>query len=271
MVKVSLMDLPPGYEELVAKILAWYNNLMYPTWATRNRQTTRSAKAANKAKTPMPSAAAAWKELTQDQKDAWGTAAVFGALNRYQLFLSNFCYRRKNGLELPGDPFPLHEVMGLELQNPSGVNEVRLRRDEKDLVGPLSIDFTYLKTENSPTGGTPFKFIATAYFFEAGKNNTEILECEVPAGDAGWTQVSESFGVPGRKYFHLTVIFYMDYYDAIIDLDHFLIADANGDKYRENWQFKAGKTWSYENLYRKTGWLFSPEYHVPYFEVVYLG
>ena len=271
MVKVAQMDFPAGYEALVARVLAWYDKQIYPTWATRNRQSTRSAKTRNKEKTYMPSAAAAWQELSAAEKTAWGTASDFGTLNKYQLFLSDFSFRRKNGLTLPGTSNDFHEVMGLEIQNPSGSVQLRLRRDEKDLVGPITINFTYQKTENSPTGGTPFKFTATAYYFADGQNQTETHEWSAPSGNAAWTQVAESFGVSGRKYYHLTVLFQMDNYDAIVDLDHFLITTAGVDKYRENWQFKAGRTWAYDNLYRKTGWLFSPEFWVPYFEVVYLG
>jgi len=43
------------------------------------------------------------------------------------------------------------------------------------------------------------------------------------------------------------------------------------DIFREGWWIEAGKTWEIDNLYRKTGWTFTPEYHVPFFDVVYLG
>ncbi len=271
MVKIAQMNFPPGYEALVAKVAAWFDNQIYPTWATRNKQTTRKAKRVLKEKTYMPSAAVAWKLLTPTEKTAWATAAVFGTLNRYQLFLADFSFRRKNGLSLPGTPDPLFEMMALELQNPLGLTNVRLRRDEKDLVGPIGISFTYQKTEFSPTGDLPFKFVATAYYFEGGKNKTETFEWSAPSGDVSFSQVTQSFGVSGRKYFHLTIVWYLDSYDAVVDLDHLLITGNFVDKFRENWQFKSGKTWSYDNLYRKTGWLFTPVFAEPYFNVLYLG
>ena len=270
MVKVAQMDLPPGYEELQAKILSWFDSLIYPTWATRYYHGTRAAKKRNQEKTYMPSSAAAWKLLTPVEKADWTTASIFGTLNNYQLFLANFAYRRKNGLVLPGTPSDLHEMMGLEIQNPGGSTNVRIRRDEKDLIGPIGIDFTYLKTENSPTASVPFKFQATAYYFEGGQNKTLIHDWNAPAGNVGWTQVSESFGVAGQKYFHLTIIWYLDAYDAIVDLDHLLVTSNLVDLYRECWQYRAGRTWEYDDLYRKTGWLFTPGFRVPYFEVIYL-
>ena len=271
MVKVAIQSIPPAYEPLLAKILAHFDNQIYPTWATRFFHKTRSAKKANKEKTYLPSIASYWATLTAEEKAAWGTAAAFGTLNKYQLFTTDFSYRRKNGLSLPGTPSDYHEVMGLRLDNPGGSENVRLRRDEKDLVGPIGISFTYKKTENSPTPSVPFKFLATAYYFDAGHNLTLTHEWEAPSGNVDWSQVSESFGVSGQKYFHLTILFYLDSYDATIYLDHFLIQSAGVDKYRECWQYKSGKTWEYDNLYRKTGWLFFPDYHVPYFEVLYLG
>jgi hypothetical protein len=315
MVKVAQMSIPPEYAALLARILAYFDNQIYPTWAGRFFHKTRSAKKALKEKTYMPSAAAAWKLLTPTEKTAWAAAADFGALNRYQLFLADFSYRRKNGLSLPGTPYPLHEMMSLEIQNPGGLENVRLRRDEKDLVGPVGINFTYRKQEMSlitqdmwsdanvawadavaqwtgieaaawsdpnidwsdtlarwafSTTGL-FHFVATAYYFEAGKNNIEVLSWSAPAGSFDWTQVTQSFGVSGRKYFHLTIIWYLDGYDALVDFDHLLITTNGVDKYRENWQFKAGKVWVYDNLYRKSGWLFSPDIAVPYFEVLYLN
>lgn len=42
------------------------------------------------------------------------------------------------------------------------------------------------------------------------------------------------------------------------------------DILREGWWISAGDEWEVETLYRKTGWTFTPEYHVPYFYIVVL-
>ncbi|HUV42313.1 MAG TPA: hypothetical protein VMY36_00135 [Patescibacteria group bacterium] len=264
------LEIPPSWLPLLEKIMRWYDNQKYPIFGPFFSHGTRSAKAENKERTYLYKISDAWKELDQETKDAWETASAFGTLNRYQLFTSDYSYRRKIGLSLPGAPNAFHQLFGMRLQNPSGSVNVRLRRDEKDLVGPVTIAFNYLKTENAPTGDLPFKFIATLYYFADGQNKEITHEWSAPAGNVDWVSVFEQFGVVGLPYFHLRLIWYFDGYDAIVDLDRLLISDQNGDKYREDWQFKAGKTWSYDDLYRKTGWLFTPGFRVPYFEVLYL-
>jgi len=263
-------DIPPAWLPLLAKILTWYDNQIYPVWNTFGFKPTRKRKRVDREKSYLRSIASYWAELNQAAKDAWHDASDFGTLNRYQLFTSDLSYRRKNGLSLPGTPNDFHQLFGLRMYNPSGLTNVRARRDEKDLTGPITISYSFLKTENAPTGDQPFKFVAMAYYFDAGKIKTLTHEWSTGAGNKAWQSVSEQFGVAGQKYFHLTVIWSIDGYDAIVDIDRLLIADQNGDKYRESWQFRAGRTWDYDALYRKTGWLFVPEYHVPYFDVVYL-
>ena len=46
--------------------------------------------------------------------------------------------------------------------------------------------------------------------------------------------------------------------------------DPGFDVLKESWWIPAGEIWEPDTLYRKTGWTFFPEYHVPYFNVVYL-
>jgi len=271
MTKADMTQIPPEWEALMAKIQRWYDSRIYPVFGPFFSHKTRSAKARNKAKSLMPSSSTAWGLLDQETKDAWKTASDFGTLNRYQLFISDYSYRWKNGLSLPGTPNAFHQLHGLRWKNPDPLATCRLRRDCKDLVGNVTLAFNYKKTEIAPTGDKAFSFLATLYYFEDGLNKTETHNWSAPAGNVDWVSVSEVLTTKARNYFHLTILWYLDGYNAIIDLDRLLVTDLDGDAYRECWQFKAGRTWSYENLYRKEGWLFTPGYYVPYFDVVYLG
>ena len=46
--------------------------------------------------------------------------------------------------------------------------------------------------------------------------------------------------------------------------------DPGFDIMREGWWLKTSEVWEPDNIYRKTDWTFTPEYHVPYFDVVNL-
>ena len=46
--------------------------------------------------------------------------------------------------------------------------------------------------------------------------------------------------------------------------------DPGFEVLREGFWFPADETWEPDPLYRKTGWFFTPEYHVPFFEIAYL-
>ena len=265
------LEVPAAWLPLIEKILRWYDNQIYPVWSPFNRHKTRSAKKRNKERTYLGSISGAWGLLDQATKDLWHTASAFGTLNRYQLFTSDYSYRRKNGLSLPGTPNAFHQLMGLCWQNPDPLATCRLRRDCKDLNGQITLAFNYEKTEYALTTDKSFSFLATLYYFEDGLNKTETHSWSAGAGNKAWQSVSETFGTAGRKYFHLTILWYLDGYNAKVNLDRLLVSDVNGDVYRESWQFKAGKTWPYDGLYRKEGWLFTPQYHVPYFDVIYLG
>jgi len=68
MVKVAQMTIPPEFETLLAKILAHFDQMIYPTWASRMFHTTRSAKARNLEKTYIPRVRAVWSTFTPSQK-----------------------------------------------------------------------------------------------------------------------------------------------------------------------------------------------------------
>ena len=101
MVKVAAMTIPPEFETLLAKILAHFDQMIYPTWASRMFHTTRSAKARNLEKTYIPGVRGVWSTFTSTQKAAWKAAAGYTGYSNYQLFTADYSYRKKHNLSLP--------------------------------------------------------------------------------------------------------------------------------------------------------------------------
>lgn len=264
------MSIPPAYQEKLDKILAYFNLQIYPTWASRYFHTTRSAKARNQAKTYLPGARTVWATYDAVTKALWKTAGTFMKLNGWLYFTQKFSYHKKHGLTLTLTPNSTVQMFGLELFNPGGLEEVRATREDIVLLGQINAAFKYKKTENSPATTDPFRFHCDLYYFQDGENKVETHDWTAPSGNVDWTAVSESFGTTGRNYFHCVLTFYLDYYDADVFLDNFLISDGLGDVYREAWKVKDGKPWAYTPKVRKYGWIFSPNYAEPYFQIAYI-
>lgn len=270
MVKVAQMTIPPEYEPLLAKILAWFNSLIYPTWASRYFHTSRAAKKANKEKTYIPGARMIWNSFTPAQKEDWKLARGYTQWSGYNVFLADYSYRRKNNLTLPGSPFITHQLHGLKMSNPGGGEDTYCRLHLKDLTGPITIDFYYKKLEYSETFGEPFNLIAEGFFFDGGLNILDEETWEAPGGNQDWTHVVINLGESNKKYFHFILQFSLLDYDAEIFLDNFKITDSTGTFYSNSFVKKAGKEWDYQPFYRKQGWAFYPSFTEPFFEVVYL-
>lgn len=270
MVKVAQMNIPPAIQPLLDKLLSAYDNQIYPTWATRYFHTTRSAKVANKAKTYIPGVRAVWATLTTAQKAQWRTASSFMAWTNYQYYTAKYSYHKKHGLSFPITVNQNVQMYGLKLCNPSGLETVRAVRDDIVLTGQITASFKYKKTEIEPAISDPFGFHADLYYFEGGENKIETHDWSAPAGLVDWTAVSETFGTAGRYYFHSIITFKLDYYNADILLDNFLVSDNLGDVYREAWKVKDGKPWEPIIKSRKQGWTFSPVYAEPYFQIEYV-
>lgn len=270
MAKVAAMTIPPDFQVLLDKITNHFDQMIYPTWASQYFHLSRSIKKANIEKSFLPHIHDLWSVLTPAQKQLWKDAKAYTGYSGYQLYTADYSYRRKNNLITPGTPYTTHQMHGLKITNPGGTENIRIRLHFKDLVGPLTIAFNYRKQQYSAPSGQSFNFTATAYYFDAGLNISVTKDWESPTGDVAWATVSETFGTSQRKYFHLTLEFKLDDYDADVFLDNLSITDNGGLFYGDSFVKKSGKEWIYEAFYRKQGWAFDPSFIQPYFEVVYL-
>ncbi len=314
MAKVAVSTIPPEWQPLLDKILAHFQNQMYPTWATRFLHLSRSAKKADKEKTYIPGARSIWNTFTAPQKLAWTNAKFVSYRSGYNVFLGDYSYRKKNGLSLPGTADPTHQIYGLRISNFGGLDLVTLERHDIVATGQLSVHFSYKKVERQTitleewadsvatwadatamwTGvetatwadsnidwadisarwaysmAGMFSLHVDAYYFEGGENKIDTYDWEAPAGNVNWNEVSFSFGVTSRYYFHVVCTWSLPYYDADVFFDNFYLRDMYGDVNRETFKPNAKKEWIYQPKVRKQGWLFGPAYLEPWFKVVYL-
>lgn len=222
---IDTRNLPPSWLPLADKILRWYDQLQYPVITPFGVMGKRKAKQTRRDNTWITEIKTAWAAVAAGTKANWKTAAAFVKRNGYQLFVKDYAYRKRNHLSLPGTPNVLHQVKGLLMSNPGPVAQCRLQRDDVQLTGQVTLSFNYKKTENVPTGGDPFNFLATLWYFKGGQILTETHTWSAPAGNVAWASVSETYGTAGRKYFHHRVIFYLDNYDADVYFANFLLQD----------------------------------------------
>ncbi len=220
----TTFQVPPSWIPLMKKIMRWYDNQQYPIWAPFFKQKTRSAKTRNRQNTLLKTIADLWSALGESTQDDWNTAAEFVNLNGYQLFVKDTSYRIKNGLSFPASPNTKHQTHGLVMKNPGGSEDVYIQRDDKDLIGPVTLSFNYKKVENSLTGGDPFNITVQLWYFEDGENKTENYTYNIGSGNIDWTEFSEEYGTAGRKYFHHRVEIHLENYDAEVYLANFLIS-----------------------------------------------
>jgi len=269
MVKVQQMTLPPGYQELLDKLLAYFDQMIYPTWASRNFHVTRAAKAANKEKTYIPTIASVWATFNPTTKALWKSCAAFMMFSSYQYFVAKYSYARKHGLDLAVTPTVLHQMEALFATNPGGAELVQFVRDDVVLLGQITVAFAYKKVEYSEYLGAPFNLHIDAYYFEGGENKIDTYDWVAPSGNIDWTAVQFSFGVTSRNYFHVVCTWSLDYYDADVYFDNLLISDQLGPVHRQAFWVKAGKSWVWTPHYRKQGWTFLPGFTKDWFDVIY--
>jgi len=250
----------------------WFERYGVPIWCRKWFQTSRAVVKQKQAATKLPSAASAWRALDTNTKGAWKAAAynAYKYYRGYRLFVADYIWRQKAGLSLPGTPSNFHQLFGLKLANPGGALDVEMRRDDKDLVGPITIKFAYKKNEITPSATAAFKVNCTAYYFTYGSYSSDTDNFSAPAGNVGWNTIERSFGPNLRKYFHFKIVFTIKDYDAEVYIDNVILKDKNKEFFREGWNTESYAPWVPKMLYRKQDWEFKPVYAEPYFIHQYL-
>ena len=272
MVRLIQPGIPAEYEELWNKIVRWFGLKGVPTFARLWSQNTRRMFAIRYTISKFMSVGAAWRALSFEQQQAWRDAAnvAWGYNRGYRLFTADYIYRLFAGLPVPGDPSNYHQLFGLEMSNPDGLADIQMRRDDKDLVGPIDIAFKYKKIEVTPSALHCFKVACTGWYLTQGGVGVDTDEWNLPAGNIDWTVFTQTFGVEDRQYFHWKIVISITNYDSKVYFNSLDLADKNGNFFSENWITERYEPWVPTRLYRKKDWLFTPEWPNNYFQHLYL-
>lgn len=272
MVRVIGNVLPAEWEDFWKKCVRWYGLKGVPTFSRLWFQDIRRFKKIRYDRSYFMSVGQAWRDLSSDVKQGWRDAAhAAWDYNRgYRLFSADYIYRLVAGLPVPGDPNLYHQLFGLEMRNPGGAESVFMRRDDKDIVGPLTLNVKFKKQENTASSSDAFKIQMTAYYFTPGSYDTDVDEYVCPAGNVDWNDVSRTFGTDGRKYFHFKLVLTIANYDAIVWVDSLELLDQGGRFFKENFITKRNEVWVPKMLFRKKDWNFSPSWTDTYFKHLYL-
>ncbi len=271
MVRVIQPDVPAEYEELWNKIMRWFERNGVPIWCRQWFQNTRRGDRVRKEASPVSVIANAWNALSPVRKIWWDITAhvMWGYARGYRFFTTDWIYREVVGLYVPQIPSFHHQLFGMKMANPGGTNNVYMRRDDKDLVGQLTVKFAYKKAESVSSVVNAFRVTTTGYYFTQGSYDTDVDEFEAPAGNVAWNTIERTFGVANRKYFHYKIVFSIENYNAEVSLDNIVLSDQNGEFYKENFYTKRYRPWVPVLLYRKRDWVFSPTYSPPNFTHLY--
>lgn len=272
MVKVLQPDPPAEFIEFLEKLVRWFDRYGVPIWAGNWYRFARSELERQKLRSNIQNASTTWNGLSTAQKESWRSAAykAYQHYRSYRLFVADYNYRKGHGLSLPGSPSEFYQLFGLKLANPGGSLNVYAQRDEKDMVGPITIKVSFKKDEIAPSGTEKFIIATTAYYMSSGaiSYDNDVYNC--PAGNIAWNTLERSFGTAGRKYFHVLIRFTINNYNAEVYLDNFETSDQIGSFSAERWNTTDFKGWEPDMLYRKSGWTFGPSYTSPYITHQYI-
>lgn len=231
MVKVSNMQIPPEWEPLLAKIVRWFDNQMYPVWCSSWFRSKRSNTARSKANSILDQVAAAWDSIPD--KSGWeAAAAVFGG-TAYNLFTKDQSYRIKNGLPGVATPSPLHQytTRKVEVTNNVGENNecIYRRRHISNLPAQVSLS---IKTDRSSGAG---QVAVTILIVNKVRGNQwpTFYRLATIEGDQDWTQYAGSVHryITDRVSDIGIVIGFEKGWEGTIWLDNTRIIDHGIDRY----------------------------------------
>lgn len=272
MVKVVQGDIPAEWEIFWKKIVRWYNLKGIPCYSRLWSQKMRRMKQIKYEISDFKKMGLSWSGLSPAVQQQWRDAAyqAWEYNQGYRLFTADYIYRLIAGLSVPGSPSDYHQLFGMEMSNPNGDHNVFMRRDDKDVVGQITVRLNYKKTENIASPTSALKILFTGWYLTEGGIETDTTTHTITAGNVAWKQEDFVCGVADRIYFHIRIIISIENYNAVFILDHIRLIDKTVQFYEENFVTARNVAWVPTLLYRKKDWQFSPNFDNPYFQHIYL-
>lgn len=199
MAKTSYIDILPELESEYFKGLTPGDRFTFARVRRKNTLLSKKRKKGISQRSLLPEISVIWATLTQEQKDAWGTAGALSNMNGWRLFIQDYCARRVNDLPDIATPSNLHQSWVGQLQisapainakliqihphfyyvkrkvtgtksmyNPVLVNE--------DISLPFKLGFNYKSDLTSTGPGSFAKFYAHFSYSYQGQNLSHDLE-----------------------------------------------------------------------------------------------
>lgn len=251
---------------MLERVLRWFDSKTHPTIGTGNRQPSRKDKDRLATISYFKEIPKFWNPLSSYVKADWKRAGGYCSRSNYQLFISDWAYRYRTGLAYPSTPNNFHQMWGLSIKNPEGLDAVTAIWKTIAATGLITVRFSISKTETEAPAVYSFRVRAEAYYFDAGENKLEEYIYEAPTGNLSWGWQQFQCGTAGRYYFEIILFLELHYYDAEVLIDNLKISDSSGELYYEYFNPKRPNDWEPIPLVRKEGWAFEPAYLPEYFE-----
>lgn len=126
MARTSYVNIPPGLEEVYYKALKIGDRYTFPRMTKNKTIISRKRRKGFSRKSLLPQVAEAWHALTEEQQEAWTTAASYSGMRGYTLFVKDKCYRIINDIEGNATPSILHQALVGELRIDAPEEEIKI-------------------------------------------------------------------------------------------------------------------------------------------------
>lgn len=244
------VEVPPEFIPLIEKILRWFDNQIYPCFGTSFLGLTRSSKARSRAHSPLKAIGVAWQALDAATKTLWGTAADFIDLNGYQLFTSDYSYRKKKGLSLPGTPHAKHQMFGIRMSTLDVTDDARVRWFTPPAKAPIKVTFNAKLVVHDNPSSEKVYVSALGVVPKDGIRHFWHSQVWIGPESADWASYEVTYyglkSLPDKLCLVAGFQFYMTNMKADLYIDDIVVTADGVEVYKEGFHLRSGEVWEWE-------------------------